>query len=408
MTATVIASPFASIEQAPPDPILGLTEAYNTDSNPNKVNLGVGVYQDDSGKVPMLQTVREAEVRWLASEDSKSYLPIDGAPAYNRAVQALLFRPDSPAIAEGRAVTVQALGGTGALRVGADFLKRFLPNSPVWISAPSWENHRGLFESAGFPVEQYPYYDPQTHDLDFDAMKAGLRNAPVGTIVVLHACCHNPSGVDLTPSQWDEIVGLFDSASLVPFLDFAYQGFADGIEPDAYAVRAFARAGIPFLVASSFSKSFSLYRERVGALTVVTSGPEESKRVLSQLKRVVRTNYSNPASHGAQVVAIVLNDPELRERWEVEVAQMRDRIKRMRSLFVRSLRSYDAPGNFSFIERQRGMFSFSGLPLDAVRTLRSEFGIYIVDSGRICVAALNARNLPYVCQSIATVLQKAE
>lgn len=408
MTATVSAarSPFAGIPLAPPDPILGLTDAYNADTNPNKVNLGVGVYQDAAGKVPVLKSVREAERRWYEAESSKSYLPIDGAPAYNREVQALLFGPDAALLVEGRAVTAEALGGTGGLKVGADFLRRFFPEAGVWISDPSWENHRALFEAAGFKVQTYPYYDRETHGLDFDGMMAALRSLPAGSIVVLHACCHNPTGVDPTPEQWREVVELFRDRErgLVPFLDFAYQGFGDGIDRDALAVRAFADAGIACLVSNSFSKSFSLYRERVGALTVVTADAEEAGRVRSQLKRVIRTNYSNPPSHGAHVVATILADAGQRAEWDAELAEMRERIHRMRSLFVRTLREKGVSRDFGFIERQKGMFSYSGLPLDAVRRLRSDFGLYIVDSGRICVAAMNERNLDYICASIAQVV----
>ena len=402
ITASI--SPFANIEQAPPDPILGLTEAFNADPNPNKVNLGVGVYQDGTGKVPILRVVKEAESRWLDKEDSKSYLPIDGSPAYNKAVQALLFGADSSVTQDGRAVTVQALGGTGALKVGADFLRRFFPESGVWISEPSWENHRALFESAGFRVSSYRYYDPETHGLDLDGMLSALSGLPARAIVVLHAACHNPTGVDLSPDQWSRVAAIVQERELIPYLDFAYQGFGDGVEEDAAAVRAFATAGIPCLIASSFSKSFSLYRERVGALTVVTEDAAESKRVLSQLKRVIRTNYSNPASHGGQVVALTLGDPELRSRWEAEVAEMRERIWSMRALFVRTLR--DKGQDFAFIERQRGMFSYSGLPLPVVHRLREARSLYILDSGRICVAAMNERNIGYICDSIAWALNE--
>lgn len=402
---TANASPFAQIELAAADPILGLTEAFNADPNPRKVNLGVGVYQDGMGRVPVLRVVREAEARWHEQESSKSYLPIDGAPAYNRQVQALMLGADSPVVAEGRAVTAQALGGTGALKVGADFLRRFFPESGVWISNPSWENHRSLFEYAGFRVQAYPYYDPQTRGLDFGGMMAALRDLPPRSIVVLHACCHNPSGVDLSREQWMEVVHFFQKADLIPFLDFAYQGFGDGIEEDAFAVRAFAEASIPCVIASSFSKSFSLYRERVGALTLLTASADESKRVLSQLKRVIRTNFSNPPSHGAQVVALVLADSGLRARWEEELSEMRARIHQMRSLFVRTLREKGVEEDFGFIERQKGMFSFAGLPLEVVRRLRSEFSLYIVDSSRICVAAMNEQNMDYICESIARALK---
>jgi aromatic-amino-acid transaminase len=404
MTVTVRASLFAEIQQAPPDPILGLTEAFNADTNPKKVNLGVGVYQDAYGKVPVLKVVREAEERWHAKEDSKSYLPIDGTPAYNKQVQALLLGADSPVIAEGRAVTVEALGGTGGLKVGADFLRRFFPSSTVYISNPSWENHRALFESAGFTVETYAYYDPATHGLDFDGMMAALKALPSRSIVVLHACCHNPSGVDLNQDQWKAVVELFKNSDLIPFLDFAYQGFGEGTDADAFAVRSFAAAGIPCLISNSFSKSFSLYRERVGALTLLTESAEESKRVLSQLKRVVRTNYSSPPSHGGQIVALVLADATLRAQWEGELAEMRERIRQMRSLFVNTLREKGVTQNFSFIERQKGMFSFAGLPKESVHKLRSENSLYIVDSSRICVAAMNENNMEYICEAIAKVV----
>ena len=396
-------SPFAQIELAPPDPIIGLTEAFNNDKNPKKVNLGAGVYQDGAGKVPILQVVREAQERWQAKEETKSYIPIDGLPAFNQQVQALLFGAGSAA-ADARAVTVQALGGTGALKVGADFLKRFFPASQVWISDPSWENHRALFEAAGFTVNNYPYYNPETHGLDFTSMLGTLKGAPALTIVVLHACCHNPTGVDLSHEEWMRLVDLFQTSGLIPFLDFAYQGFSEGIEADAFAVRAFAEAGVPCLIANSFSKSFNLYRERIGALTIVSASEEEAKRVRSQVKRIIRTNYSSPASHGAQLVTAVLTDAGLRARWEVELAEMRERIRRMRDLFVRRLREKGVEQDFSFIERQRGMFSYSGLSREAVDRLRDEYSISIVGSGRICVAALNEKNIDYVCEAIAEAL----
>ncbi|MCG3159618.1 MAG: Aspartate aminotransferase [Acidobacteria bacterium] len=397
-------SPFARIEMAPPDPIIGLTEAFKNDANPKKVNLGVGVYQDGAGKVPILQVVREAQERLQATEDTKNYMPIDGIPAFNQQVQSLLFGADSAVIAGARAVTVQALGGTGALKVGADFLKRFFPASQVWISDPSWENHRALFEAAGFTVNNYPYYDSETHGLDFASMLNALKALPAQSIVVLHACCHNPTGVDLSQEEWLRVVDLFQTTGLIPFLDFAYQGFAEGIDADAFAVRAFAEAGIPCLIANSFSKSFALYRERVGALTIVTPSEEEAARVRSQVKRVIRTNYSNPPSHGAQIVAAVLADAELRAHWEIELAGMRERIHQMRDLFVRRLREKGVEQDFSFIRRQQGMFSYSGLSREAVDRLRNEYGIYIVGSGRVCLAALNEKNCEYVCEAIAETL----
>lgn len=397
-------SPFSAIPLAPADPILGLTEAFNADPNPRKVNLGVGVYQNAQGKVPVLGVVRAAEKIVYTKEESKSYLPIDGAPAYNREVQKLLFGEDSGLVQSGRVVTGQALGGTGGLRVGADFLRRFLPNSKLWLSAPSWENHRALFESAGFEVLEYPYYDPKTHGLDFSGMCAALSKLPPETVVLLHACCHNPTGVDPSQAEWLDLVQIVRERGLVPFIDFAYQGFSKGLREDAGAIDAFAKAEIPCLIASSFSKSFSLYRERVGAISFITESADESRRVASQLKRVIRTNYSNPASHGAQVVALILADPELRAQWEVELGEMRERIQAMRVAFVDQLAKKGAPGDFSFITSQSGMFSYSGIDLPSVRRLRSEFGLYIVDSGRICVAAINPTNLDYIASSIARVL----
>ena len=408
MTTTTFArgcAVFSAIAQAPADPILGLTEAFNADINPHKINLGVGVYQDDTGKVPVLKAVRQAEALLPAREETKSYLPIDGLAAYNKQVQALLFGTDSAVFAEKRAVTIQGLGGTGALKVGSDFLRRFFPDSALYISDPSWENHRALFEAAGFQVKTYPYYDAATHNVDFDAMTTTLRKLPAHSIVVLHACCHNPTGVDLSPAQWDTLVTLFRSMDLIPFLDFAYQGFGAGLEADAYAVRAFAQAGISCLIASSFSKSFSLYRERVGALTLLTAEEAEAKRVLSQLKRIIRTNYSSPAAHGANVVATILADQTLRALWETELTVMRERIRSMRSLFVQGLKERAVAQDFGFIAMQTGMFSYSGLTREQVQRLRSEVSLYIVDSGRICVAAMNEKNLPVICDAIAKVLK---
>lgn len=397
-------SPFAAVTLAPADPILGLTEAFVADKNPKKVNLGVGVYQDSNGKVPVLSVVREAEKLWYDKEDSKSYIAIDGVPSYRKEVQELLLGAGSELIAAGRVVTAQAVGGTGALRLGADFLKRFLPSSELYLSSPSWENHRAVFETAGFVVKDYAYYSAENHGLDFGAMKASLAALPAKSIVVLHACCHNPTGVDLNAAQWDEVVSIVRERDLVPFIDFAYQGFGEGITEDAVAVRAFTGAGLPCVISSSFSKSFSLYRERVGAITFVTADADEAKRVTSQLKRVIRTNYSSPSSHGGQVVGLVLGNPELRAKWESELTEMRVRIQKMRKLFVKSLKDRGITRDFSFIEQQRGMFSYSGLELDKVRRLRAEFGLYIVDSGRICIAAMNENNLGYITEAIAAVL----
>ena len=397
-------SPFSHIEQAPPDPIIGLTEAFNADPSPDKVNLGVGVYQDAAGKVPLLKVVREAAARYSAQETTKTYLPIDGLGTYSKEVQKLLFGADSQLIAEGRAVTVQSIGGTGSLKIGADFLKRFLPDSQIWISNPSWENHRMLFEAAGFTVNDYPYYDAETHGLDFNRMIETLSGLPAQSVVVLHACCHNPTGVDLKAEQWQRVVEVVQAQGLIPFLDFAYQGFGGGIESDAFAVRAFAEAGVPCLIASSFSKSFALYRERVGALTVLTASAAESKRVLTQIKRVIRTNYSSPPSFGAQIVALVLGDAELRSQWEGELTEMRERIHQMRERFVAALREKGVEQDFSFITHQCGMFSYSGLTPEQVKRLREEFHLYIVGSGRVCLAALNEQNIGYVCEAIAKVV----
>jgi aromatic-amino-acid transaminase len=404
MNAPLAAPLFGAVELAPRDPILGVTEAYNADVNPRKVNLGVGVYCDDNGKVPLLDCVQRAEREMTDRAAPRSYLPIDGIPAYDRAVQALLLGADSEIVATGRAVTVQALGGTGGLRIGADFLRRFAPAAHVAISDPSWENHRALFEAAGFEVKTYPYYDPATHGLDFAGMRAAFETMPPGTIVVLHACCHNPTGVDPTPAQWDEIIAMVRARALVPFLDLAYQGFGDGIDADAAAVRKFAASPGPLFISSSFSKSFSLYGERVGACTVVTADRDEAARVLSQLKRVVRANYSNPPTHGGQIVAQVLTSAELRQVWEIELGGMRERIREMRHELVTKLGERASGRDFAFITRQRGMFSYSGLGKEQVRKLRDEFSIYAVDSGRICVAALNTRNIEYVANAIAAVL----
>ena len=398
-------SPFSAVPMASRDPILGLNEAFAADTRPTKVNLGVGVYCDDDGKIPLLAAVREAEAQRMAAAPARGYLPIDGLMTYNVAVQTMLFGADSPLIASKRVATVQALGGTGALKVGADLLKRFVPGATVSISDPSWENHRALFESAGFDVLTYPYYDAQTHGVRFDAMLDTLRARPAGSVIVLHACCHNPTGVDLTPAQWSAVVEVCVAGRLIPFLDIAYQGFGDGIEPDAAAVRLFAGAGIDFLVSSSFSKSFSLYGERVGALSVVAQDTEEAARLLSQLKRLVRTNYSNPPVHGSSVVATVLASSALRARWEQELADMRDRIRAMRTGLVERLAQRGVKRDFGFVARQRGMFSYSGLTSAQVDRLRDEFGIYAVSTGRICLAALNSRNIDYVADAIAAVIE---
>jgi len=395
---------FAEVPAAPRDPILGLIEGFNHDTRTQKVNLGVGVYFSEDGRIPVLRAVAEAERRRAAQPTARGYLPIEGIAAYDAAVQKLLFGADSPLIAQGRAITAQALGGTGGLRIGAELLRRVLPHAQVAISEPSWENHRAIFESAGFTVVTYPYYDAASQGLDFDGMLAGLMALPAGTIVVLHACCHNPTGVDLSLLQWKKVVAAVQTRELVPFLDIAYQGFGEGIEADGAAVRLFAESGVTFLVASSFSKSFSLYGERVGALTIVDQSKDESARVLSQLKRVIRANYSTPPTHGGMVVTTVLDTPELRAEWESELAEMRGRIKSMRRRLAQGLAARTAKRDFSFIERQNGMFSYTGLTTEQVNRLRDEFGIYAVSTGRICVAALNSTNVDYVADSIAKVL----
>jgi aromatic-amino-acid transaminase len=393
------------VPMGPADPILGVTEAYNADKNPRKVNLGVGVYYDEDGRVPLLECVRQAERRMQDRAAPHTYLPGDGLADYNRAVRELVFGADSAAVREGRVVTVQALGGTGGLRIGADFLRRFADGAKVFISDPSWENHRGLFEAAGFEVGTYAYYDAATHGVAFDRMLEALASMPAGSVVVLHACCHNPTGVDLSRDQWTQVLGSVRAHGLVPFLDIAYQGFGDGIDSDGEIVRRFAESGGPVIVANSFSKSFSLYGERIGALSVVTASVEESKRVLSQLKRVIRTNYSNPAAFGSQVVASVLTSSDGRALWETELATMRDRIKDLRRGLVERLHARVPGRNFDFVIQQRGMFSYSGLTADQVARLRAEYSIYAIDTGRICVAALNAKNLDYVADAIAAVIK---
>jgi aromatic-amino-acid transaminase len=395
---------FSSVELAPKDPIFGITEAYTADNNPDKVNLGVGVYYTDEGKVPVLKAVIEAEAMHVAKRTPRSYVPIEGLKIYNSEVQKLLFGADSTLIKEGLVVTAECLGGTGALRVGADFIKRLEPNVPAAISAPTWENHRGIFESANFKILEYTYFDSTTRGVDFAGMVKSLESFPPRTVVVLHACCHNPTGADLTIEQWQQLVTLFKARDLIPFLDIAYQGFAGGIEEDGIAVRLFADSGMSFFVSSSFSKSFSLYGERVGALSIVTQSRDESVRVLSQLKRVIRTNYSNPPTHGGAVVAAILSTPELRKMWEDELAEMRLRIKNMRAQLVAKLKAAGVKQDFDFIQAQRGMFSYSGLSPDQVSRLQVEDSIYALSTGRICIAAINTKNIDKVAQAIAKVL----
>ena len=395
---------FTAVEMAPRDPILGLNEQFNADANPHKVNLGVGVYYDDNGKLPLLECVQEAERQMMEAPKARGYLPIDGIAAYDTAVKNLVFGAESEPVKSGRVATVQALGGTGGLKVGADFLKRINAGAKVLISDPSWENHRALFTQAGFTVETYPYYSAERRGVDFDGMLGALNAAPEGTVVVLHACCHNPTGYDITPEQWDQVIAAVKARKLAPFLDMAYQGFGYGIAEDGAVVGKFVASGQNFFVSTSFSKSFSLYGERVGALSVVCQDKEEAGRVMSQLKTVIRTNYSNPPIHGGTVVAMVLNTPELRAQWEKELGDMRLRIKQMRIALVEKLKSAGVKDDMSFITRQIGMFSYSGLGKDQMVRLRNEFGVYGTDTGRMCVAALNSKNIDYVCASIAKVL----
>ena len=395
---------FTAVEMAPRDPILGLNEQFNTDSNPAKVNLGVGVYYDDNGKLPLLACVQAAEKQMMEAPKPRGYLPIDGIAAYDSAVKDLVFGADSEPVKAGRVATVQCIGGTGGLKVGADFLKRLDPDAKVLISDPSWENHRALFTNAGFAVESYPYYDAATRGINFAGMLAALNAATAGTIVVLHACCHNPTGYDITAAQWDEVITVVKAKNLTPFLDMAYQGFGHGLSEDGAVIGKFVAAGLSFFVSTSFSKSFSLYGERVGALSVLCTDREEAGRVLSQLKIVIRTNYSNPPIHGGTVVAMVLNTPELRAQWEKELADMRVRIKAMRQKLVNGLKAAGVKEDMSFITTQIGMFSYSGLSKEQMVRLRDEFGVYGTDTGRMCVAALNSKNIDYVCASIAKVM----
>lgn len=395
---------FSAIPMAPRDPILGITEAFHADSNPHKINLGVGVYYDDNGKVPLLKCVLEAEKQMTAQGSPHTYLPIDGLAMYDSAVQKLVFGEDNIALKEKRIATVQSIGGTGALKIGADFLKRFSSNSQVWISDPSWENHRALFEFAGFKVNTYPYYDSVNRGVDFTGMIGTLKSLPARSIIVLHACCHNPTGADLSDAQWDEVIEVVRDNKLIPFLDMAYQGFSEGIEPDGRIVRRFAKLYSPVLVSSSFSKSFSLYGERVGAFSIVTGNEDEAVRTLSQLKRIIRTNYSNPPIYGAKIVGTVLNNPELHQMWENELTGMRVRIHEMRHKLVDKLNVKANGQDFSFIIHQNGMFSYSGLTPEQVEKLRKDFSVYIVSTGRICVAALNSHNLDYVADAISKVL----
>ncbi len=404
MSQSIPETLFSAIPMAPRDPILGITESFNTDPNPEKINLGVGVYYDDNGKVPLLKCVQQAEAMMLGKAIPHTYLPIDGLPAFNVAVQKMVFGEGSRVIQEKRVVTAQSLGGTGALRIGADFVSRFSSNSQVWISNPSWENHRALFEADGFTVHSYPYYDPATRNIDFNGMMATLKSMPSGSTIVLHACCHNPTGLDLSDGQWDEIITVVRERSLIPFLDMAYQGFSQNPETDGRIIRRFADSCPYLLVSNSYSKSFSLYGERIGAFSFVAQSADEAERALSQIKRVVRTNYSNPSRHGAEIVTTVLTSPELYTMWDNELADMRSRIRLMREKLVKNLSALRPDTDFNYISQQNGLFSYSGLNKEQVGILRKEYAIYAVDTGRICVAALNSGNIGRVTEAIAKVL----
>lgn len=391
---------FAGIQDAPLDPIMRLFEAFNADTRPGKLNLAIGVYTDAEGKVPRLRAVQEAEKRWIEKGLPKTYRPIEGTKPFRDAVQALLFGEGAPILSQNRAATLQSVGGTGALKIGADVLAKLKPGATVAVSDPTWENHRALFTQAGFTVVDYPYFNAETGGVDYQAMRAALEKLPAGSIVVLHACCHNPTGADLTDDEWADLVPLMKSRGLIPFLDIAYQGFGVGLDADAAPVRRFAESGQEFFVASSFSKSFSLYGERVGALTIVASDPAMRAKVEALAKRVVRWSYSNPVTHGAAIVEIVLTDPALRADWEKELGQMRERIQEMRVRMADSLHQRHPDRGFEAIKVQKGMFSYTGLSPDEAVRLREEHEVYALETGRVCVAALNAHNIDRVLDAI--------
>ncbi|GAA3722765.1 aspartate/tyrosine/aromatic aminotransferase [Oceanisphaera sediminis] len=395
---------FEKVTAAPADPILGLTDAFRKDPRTDKINLGVGIYKDEAGQTPVLRCVKKAEARLVQEQTTKNYLSIEGVEAYGKVVQQLLFGADSSIIASQRARTAQAPGGTGALRIAGEFIARQLDTNTIWISNPTWANHRAVFTAAGLEVKEYGYYNADAKDLDFDAMLADLAHAKAGDVVLLHGCCHNPTGIDPTAEQWEQLAKLSAEKGWLPLFDFAYQGFAKGIEEDAFGLRVFAEHNVELMIASSFSKNFGLYNERVGAFTLVAKDADTANTSFSQVKGIIRANYSNPPSHGANVVAIVANDPELYQDWLAELAEMRDRIQEMRTLFVEKLSSRGVNKDFSFIARQNGMFSFSGLNKDQVARLKDEFGIYIVGSGRISVAGITKSNIDALCDAIAAII----
>lgn len=395
---------FQSIEPAPSDPILGLTEAFRADANPQKMNLSVGVYQDETGKTPVLGCVKEAAQRVVAKQSSKSYLPIPGSPAYAAAVQRLMFGGGHEALESGRVVSAHTPGGTGALRVAADLIHKQFPKATVWLTQPTWPNHPQIFAAAGVPTKTIPYFDAKTNSLAWEEMIAAVKQIPAGDVLLLHTCCHNPTGIDPTPDQWDQLAGAIKSGSILPLLDFAYQGFADGIEEDAAGLRALCRPGSELIICSSFSKNFGLYCDRVGALSIVAADKKAADTVQSQVKVCIRSNYSNPPAHGGELVVTVLGDKELEKQWRGEVAQMSDRINGMRKLLVETLKAKGVPGDYSFITRQRGMFSFSGLKPEHVDALKKKYAIYIVGSGRINVAGITPDNCGRLCEAIAEVV----
>jgi aromatic-amino-acid transaminase len=395
---------FEHLEPYPGDPILALVETFAADPRPHKVNLSIGIYFDEAGRIPVLDAVRRAEARVVGHGGAKTYLPIEGDASLRAAVQRLLFGDAHEALAAQRVATIQSVGSSGGLKVGADFLRCWFPASGVWVSDPTWDNHRAIFEGAGLAVQTYPYYDAASGGLRFDAMCQTLRGLPAGSVVLLHACCHNPTGVDLSRAQWDTLAALLRAQRLLPYLDLAYQGFGDGLDDDAYALRTLAAAGLPMFVANSFSKSLSVYGERVGALSVVCPDAAQAGLVLGQLKATVRRNYSSPPLHGARLVAEVLTDPGLRAQWQAELAAMRERIAAMRHALHEGLRARLPQRDFGYLLRQRGMFSYTGLSAEQVDRLRDEHAVYLVRSGRLCVAGLNADNVGRSAQAIAAVL----
>ncbi|MBI4556365.1 MAG: aspartate/tyrosine/aromatic aminotransferase [Candidatus Hydrogenedentes bacterium] len=396
---------FEGIQAAPQDPILGLTEAFRKDPAPWKINLSIGVYKDGDGNTPVLHSVKQAEERILRQESSKDYLSIHGSAAYGKAVQSFLFGPDHEILKSKRAETAHTPGGTGALRVAGDFLRKLFPHARIWLSDPTWPNHPGVFRAAGLEIHTYPYYDSEAKGLQFRQMIECLRTIPAGDAVLFHASCHNPTGIDPTLEQWAEIADVAAKQRFLPLFDYAYQGLGDGIEEDSAGLLHFCRPGRELLVASSFSKNFGLYNERVGALTLVATDEANVQSAFSHIKTCIRANYSNPPAHGGAIVTTVLNDPKLRAEWEVELRVMRDRINGMRRLFVETLKANGAKGDFSFLTRQRGMFSYSGLTKEQVLRLREKYGVYLVDSGRINVAGMTEANMDALCNAIATVLK---